>query len=265
MLLSTKDYKYKSWAEKFPTNKVNLEPDVNSTWIPLFAKLINNSKYKELENKLSELVKDGKQIYPYPDLVFSAFKFTPFDKVKVVIIGQDPYFHMENGIPQAMGLSFSVPFGINVPPSLQNIYKNMKRFGHLNTIPKHGNLQFIAYQGCLFLNTALTVTDGEKNSHSSMWKWMTDAIIKQISDELVNIIFVLWGGPALSKIQLIDQDKHSVIISSHPSGLSVNTQLTGASIGKPKTIYSSFEDLDHFGEINKILDKYKKDQIVYGL
>src|SRR5688500_10392851 len=129
MMLSIENYKYKSWQEKFPNGRVNLEPDINSTWLPLFWQLISDPRYSDIEKKLSDLVKKGVKIYPVPDLVYSAFKFTPFDNLKVVIIGQDPYFRSENGIPQAMGLSFSVPFGIKIPSSLDNIYNNMIKYG----------------------------------------------------------------------------------------------------------------------------------------
>lgn len=255
-MLSLNNYKYKSWKEKYPDGDVNLEPDVNSTWIPLFYQLISDQRYSVIEGKLSDLVKKGVKVYPYPDLVFFAFKVTQFNKLKVVIIGQDPYFSSEEGIPQAMGLSFSVPLGIDIPSSLENIYKNMVEFGHLSSFPKHGNLEFLAYQGCLFLNTALTVTDKEKNSHAAMWKWFTDEIIKKISDGTEGIIFLLWGGPALEKLQLIDINKHDVIISSHPSGLSFS---------KPLKQYPPFRDNDHFGEINKLLRKQGKQEIIYGL
>lgn len=250
------EYKYKSWQEKFPDSKVHLEPDVNSTWLTLFSQLTSDPKFSKIEEKLSELVKNGSIIYPYPDLVFFAFKLTQFDKLKVVFIGQDPYFNSENGIPQAMGLSFSVPIGLTIPSSLDNIFRNMIKFGHLSSMPKHGNLEFLAYQQCLFLNTALTVIDGQKNIHSSLWKWFTDEIIKQISNELDHVIFVLWGGPALEKLSLIDVDKHEVIVSSHPSGLSCN---------KPLKNYPAFNDFDHFDTINKLLTKYNETNIVYGL
>lgn len=254
-MLSIENYKYLSWQKKFPNGKVILEPDVNTTWLPLFSQLISSAKYTKLENQLSRLVRDV-DIYPYPDLVYLAFKLTRFDNLNVVIIGQDPYFNSEKGIPQAMGLSYSVPLGINIPSSLDNIYKNMMKFGHISTYPKHGNLEFLAYQGCLFLNTALTVTNGEKNSHSSWWVWFTDDIIKNISSTKKDIIFVLWGSFALEKLQLIDTNKHQVIISSHPSGLSFN---------KPLKNYPAFKDNDHFGQINSFLKNIGKHEIIYGL
>ena len=202
---------------------------------------------------------DGKiKIYPYPNLLFNAFILTPLSNVKVVILGQDPYhcneIHHDKIIPQAMGLSFSVPKGMKIPSSLQNIYKNLLKYKHIEIKPNHGNLSFWAYQGCLMLNTSLTVQHSYPNSHSKYWLPFTDKIIKYISNKLNNIVFVLWGNPALNKLNLIDQNKHKIIISSHPSGLSYNKKLKN---------YDSFENTDHFGEINKYLKEKNKKQIIW--
>ena len=255
-MLSVSKYNYATWQNKFSTGKVTLVPDINSSWYALFSELISDERFGNIEEQLSKLVGAGKRIYPYPDLLFNAFKLTSYDNLKVVIVGQDPYFKSENGFPQAMGLSFSVPRGIIIPSSLDNIYKNMIRFGNLSSMPKHGNLEFWAYQGCLMLNTTLSVNDGEPNSHNAIWKWFTDKIIKKISDENKNIIFVLWGNPALEKANLIDQTKHKVIVSSHPSGLSFD---------KPLKTYPAFRNCDHFGQINQYLSESGKEQIIFGL
>lgn len=258
-MLSSKNYKYKNWKEKIINQNgdtILYYPDINTTWWPLFHSLIKDERYKIIVDTLKELAKEDAKIYPYPELLYNAFKMTSLDDLKVVILGQDPYFNSEKGIPQAMGLSFSVPDGIAIPSSLDNIYKNMLKFGHINKKPSHGNLEFLAMQGCLFLNTALTVLDGEKNCHSQMWKWFTDEIIDSISKITTNIIFVLWGSPALEKLKLIETNKHEVIISSHPSGLSCN---------KPLRSYPSFNDCDHFGKINEILKKWNKPTIIYGI
>jgi uracil-DNA glycosylase len=255
-MISVDNYRYLSWSEKYPDGNVVLEPDINSSWLTLFSQLTSDPRFLGIEARLSELVKKGTKIYPYPDLVFSAFKFCTLNNLKVVIVGQDPYFKAENGIPQAMGLSFSVPIGITIPSSLYNIYKNLIKFEHLTAMPEHGNLEFLAYQGCLFLNTSLTVSDGEKNSHAQVWKWFTDEIIRLISSETKNMIFVLWGAPALEKIKLIDMSKHEAIISSHPSGLSFD---------RPLKEHPPFRDKDHFTEINKLLEKYGKHPLILGL
>ena len=125
---------------------------------------------------------------------------------------------------------------------------------HIREIPKSGNLWFWAAQGCLMLNTALTVKHDDKESHTGLWKWMTDEIIKYISTYFKDIVFVLWGGYAYKKIELIDQDRHHIIISSHPSGLSAH---------KPYRTFPAFNNYDHFGEINRILKKVGKEQILW--
>ncbi|AYV81631.1 MAG: uracil-DNA glycosylase [Harvfovirus sp.] len=253
-MLSVKDYKFLSWKEKYPDGVVELVFDKKSSWYPVLGELIEDEQFVEIETALGEEVKVGKQMYPYPDLLFSAFRFTPFENLKVLILGMDPYFKAEKGIPQAMGLSFSVPVGINIPSSLSNIFNNMKKFQHIKSRPTHGNLEYLASQGCLMLNSALTVPDSEVNKHAPIWKWFTDSIIQKISDRCENIVFVLWGSQALSKLKLIDQNKHHVLISSHPSGLSC---------AKPLKQYPAFNEADHFGDINAFLKKVNKKELIY--
>jgi len=160
----------------------------------------------------------GKTIYPPGNLIFNAFAKTPFDKVKVVILGQDPY----HGPGQAMGLSFSVPDGVPPPPSLVNIYKELNTDIGL-PIPKTGNLTKWAEQGVLLLNAVLTVRAGEAASHGKIgWMNFTDAVIKKISDEKTGVVFILWGRFAQEKQSLIDATKHHVLKSAHPSPLSAH-------------------------------------------
>ncbi len=154
-------------------------------------------------------------VYPKQTEVFNAFKLTPFENVKVVILGQDPY----HGANQAHGLSFSVNHGIKTPPSLANIYKELKSDIGFD-IPTHGNLMSWAAQGVLLLNATLTVRAGEPASHQKKgWETFTDSIIKLISDEKENCVFLLWGNFAKSKSSLIDLDKHLVLTAAHPSPL----------------------------------------------
>ncbi|MCR5077971.1 MAG: uracil-DNA glycosylase [Prevotella sp.] len=156
--------------------------------------------------------------YPPGRLIFNAFNLCPFDKVKVVIIGQDPYH--EPG--QAMGLSFSVPDGVVLPPSLLNIYKEIA--DDLGTpVSQSGNLTRWAEQGVLLLNATLTVRAHQANSHQRLgWGTFTDAAIKALSDGRDHLVFMLWGGFARSKKSLIDQQRHCVLESVHPSPLSAN-------------------------------------------
>lgn len=261
-MLSIKNYKYqyKSWKDKFPSGKINIKDlfNIDESWIKFFESLdlFNNNKMKLINNILEEEIKKNKNVYPYPDLLFSAFKYINYNDLKVIFIGQDPYHKSEDTIPLAMGLSFSVPEGITIPSSLKNIYRNMIKFNHLKEMPKHGNLESWAKQGCLLLNTALTVREGAANSHAQIWQWFTDEIISEISRVKENLIFVLWGIPALSKIKFIHDDKgHEIIISSHPSGLSCYKKM--------RNNYPAFMDNDHFGEINNKLKKFNKNKIIF--
>ncbi len=186
------------------------------------------------------------------------FRKTPLHKIKVVIIGQDPYpnyqMHDETKVPDAMGLSFSVPNTSNIPSSLDNIYKNCIKYKHMYKYPPHGNLSFWAYQCVFLLNTALSVQENCKLSHACIWEVFTNEVIKYISNNCDHVAFILWGSHALSKKSLIDDTKHFTSISSHPSGMSCH---------KPLNKYPSFVDCDHFGTVNKILDKWKINNIVW--
>ncbi len=156
--------------------------------------------------------------YPPGSLIFNAFNLCPFDRVKVVIIGQDPYH--EPG--QAQGLSFSVPEGVPFPPSLQNIFKEIQ-FDLGKPMPPTGDLTRWAEQGVLLLNATLTVRAHQAASHQRHgWEQFTDAAIRALSTERENLVFILWGGYARSKAQLIDRSRHLVLESVHPSPLSAN-------------------------------------------
>jgi len=184
----------------------------------------------------------GMTIYPPGSLIFHAFEKTTFDKVKVVILGQDPY----HGPKQAMGLSFSVPDGVPTPPSLQNIYKEL----HTDIgmpIPVSGNLTKWAEQGVLLLNAVLTVRENDPASHSKIgWMDFTNAVIKKISAEKKGIIFLLWGKFAQEKRVLIDEMKHHVLKAAHPSPLSA---------------YNGFFGCKHFSKTNELLMKQGLDPI----
>lgn len=257
-MLSVSEYKLmQSWNVKYSDGIIKLDfKNIHSSWFVFIKEIIENTDINKIEKGLMQTLRLNKKIFPYPDLVFAPFIYTNFDDINVVIIGQDPYFKSESGIPQAMGLSFSVADGLNIPSSLDNIYKNMQKFGHIHYKPTTGNLQFLAYQGVLLLNTSLTVPENEKNAHEDLWAAMTDLIIVKLSSIKNNLIFVLWGNSASKKHLLIDKTKHKIIISSHPSGLSCNTML--------KT-YPAFNDCDHFGQINNYLREKNKRELIYGL
>ena len=246
------------WDAFFNSGKTIADIPFHHSWIILFSTLMKNKKFKELNDKLLNLIKQNRhvKIYPFPMYTFSAFLITPATNLKAVFIGQDPYFNMgisgANYVPQATGLSFSIPHGVPIPSSLANIFLNMKKYDHIKNSPETGNLWYWASQGCLMLNSALTVEDSNKEAHLKWWEWFTDYTIQYISLHMKDIVFVLWGGHAYKKIQYIDLDKHHTIISSHPSGYSAH---------KPFQNYPAFIDEDHFGKINQIMEKIGKTPI----
>ncbi len=196
---------------------------------PSWLKVLNNEFEKpymvNLKKFLEEERQAGFKIYPKGSEIFSALNTTPFDKVEVVILGQDPY----HGEHQANGLSFSVQKGITVPPSLRNIYKELETDVPGFKIPAHGDLTKWAEQGVLLLNATLTVRASTPGSHQKKgWEIFTDTIIKTISDQKEGIVFILWGSYAQAKAELIDQNKHFVIKSPHPSPFSADRGFFGS-------------------------------------
>jgi uracil-DNA glycosylase len=188
----------------------------------------------------------GKTIYPQGSSIFNAFDKTPFNQLKVVLLGQDPY----HGPNQAMGLSFSVPQGVPPPPSLINIFKELRKDIGME-IPKTGDLTSWAQQGVLLLNAALTVRANEPASHSKIgWMEFTDAVIKKISDEKSGIVFLLWGRFAQDKQVLIDEIKHHVLKAAHPSPFSADKGFFGCK---------------HFSRTNELLIKQGKQPIDWKL
>lgn len=259
--LDKKKYSLKDrWTDFYKNNNHIKCLPYHLTWYVMFEHIFSDPKFEKTNNKLKEIIKNNKyiKIYPLPSYLFSAFVITPAIDLKVVIIGQDPYFKSETidnrYVPQAMGMSFSVPHGLAIPSSLNNIYDNAIKYGHMKKKPLTGNLWFWASQGCLMLNASLTVEDNSKESHISMWEWFSNYVIRYISDNMTDIVFVLWGAHAYKKINLINIDKHNVIISSHPSGLSAH---------KPFQNYPAFINEDHFGKINNFLIKKNKQPIMW--
>lgn len=196
---------------KYTMNNVIIE----ASWKAILNDEFEMDYFKKLIKFIKSEIALGKKIYPPGKLIFNAFNACSFSNLKVVILGQDPY----HGPGEAMGLCFSVPKGVRVPPSLQNIYKELQRsYGY--EIPDHGDLSKWAAQGVLLLNASLTVVHNTPNSHkSSGWHIFTDAVIRQISDRKKNVVFMLWGNFARSKKSLIDREKHLVLESAHPSPL----------------------------------------------
>lgn len=193
--------------------------DWNSVLAPLFA----DERYQKIRSFLIEEYKT-RTIYPNMYDLYNCFRYTPFSSLKVVLLGQDPY----HGEGQAHGLCFSVQDGIPFPPSLANIFKELHSDIGCN-LPQSGNLTKWAKEGVLLLNTSLSVREHQANSHSKCgWAWFTDSVIRLISEQKENVVFILWGGNARSKKALIDTKKHHVIECVHPSPLSAYNGFFGS-------------------------------------
>ncbi len=219
-------------------------------WEEEILKKIPEKIVEETDEKLKILYNKNNIIFPIKEKIFNFANYTKYEDIKIIIMGQDPYHGIYNYKNkercQANGLSFSVPKHCEIPPSLMNIYKNMKKYNHINEIPKTGSIKGFAENGILLINSSLTVIKSKPNSCAEIWNNYTDEIIKILSDKKEKLIFVLWGGNSLKKLDLIDKNKHKLIISSHPSPLSVNNKLKN---------YESFNETDHFGLINKFLQE----------
>ncbi len=201
----------------------NINPKIESSWKELLMSEFQSEYFLKLKAFLSE-EKRSHTIYPAGKNIFAAFDFVPVEKVKVVILGQDPY----HGVGQAHGLSFSVPEGIKIPPSLQNIYKELKSDLNIDA-PNSGNLEKWAKQGVFLLNATLTVRANEAGSHQKRgWEQFTDKVIQSISQNRENVVFILWGNYAQAKEKLIDTQKHYIIKSAHPSPLSAYNGFWGS-------------------------------------
>jgi len=211
----------------------DIQPQIEESWRQILADEFARPYFSELKNFLTE-EKSKYKVYPPGSQIFSAFNFTPFEKVKVVLLGQDPY----HGPGQAHGLCFSVPFGIKPPPSLANIYKEI----HTDlgfSIPNHGNLESWAKQGVMLLNATLTVRANTAGSHQNKgWENFTDAVIKTLSEKRSNLVFILWGRYAQAKEALIDSAKHCILKAAHPS---------------PFSAYNGFFGCKHFSKTNEFL------------
>ncbi len=213
--------------------------NIGNDWDKILENDFTSENYLNIRNFLkSEYT--AHTVYPSMYDIFNAFKFTPFKDVKVVILGQDPY----HNVGQAMGLSFSVPNGIDLPPSLKNIYKELHDDLGV-TPPQNGDLTFWAKQGVLLLNTVLTVRAGHANSHAGKgWEVLTDGVIKKISEQKENVVFILWGNNARSKKKLIDRTKHCIIESAHPSPLSAYNGFFGSRPFSKTNAYLSLHGLN---------------------
>lgn len=214
---------------------------IEESWKQALADEFQQPYFAAIKDFLTREKQAGKKIYPPGPLIFNAFNHTPFDKVKVVILGQDPYHNPG----EAMGLCFSVPKGVRVPPSLVNIYKEINDDLGL-PIPAHGDLTSWADQGVLLLNAMLTVEASKPASHQKIgWQTFTDAVIRRISERREGVVFLLWGRFAQGKKALIDEMRHYVLEAAHPSPLAGN----------------AFSGCRHFSRTNEMLEKQGKEPI----
>lgn len=194
------------------------------TWKDVIGVEKEQPYFKQILAQVQQARAAGKIVYPPQNEIFTAFKLTEFEQVKVVILGQDPY----HGPNQAHGLSFSVKPGVPAPPSLVNIYKELSQDIAGFQIPNHGYLVSWAEQGVLMLNTVLTVEQGQAHSHVNFgWETFTDRVIAALNEQRENIVFLLWGSHAQKKGQFIDRQKHCVLTAVHPSPLSAHRGFFG--------------------------------------
>ncbi len=223
-----------------------MDVKIESSWKEILNEEFDKPYFQHIPLHLKTEKSQGKIIYPPGSFIFNAFNTTPFDKIKVVIIGQDPY----HGHGQAHGLCFSVQNGVPPPPSLINIFKELKEDIGMQ-VPGHGNLTKWAEQGVFLLNASLTVRAGEPMSHSKIgWAQFTDTVIKTISDHKEHVVFLLWGKFAQDKKVLIDESKHLILRAAHPSPLSA---------------YSGFFGCKHFSKTNEYLMSKGIDPVDWGL
>ncbi|MCO7188266.1 MULTISPECIES: uracil-DNA glycosylase [unclassified Pseudoalteromonas] len=214
-----------------------------TTWSDVLGHEKQQAYFQDTLTYVAERRAQGVTVYPPQEQVFEAFKATPFDQVKVVILGQDPY----HGPDQAHGLCFSVLPGVKAPPSLANMYKELAQDIAGFQIPDHGYLLPWAEQGVLLLNTVLTVEQGQAHSHKHLgWERFTDAVIAQLNQHSEGVIFLLWGAHAQKKGKAIDQQRHHVLHAPHPSPLSAHRGFFGC---------------QHFSQTNMLLQNMGKTPI----
>lgn len=225
---------------------MSVDPKIEESWKSKLIDEFRQPYFAELKSFVLSERNNGRIIYPPGPQIFNAFEYTPFDRVKVVIIGQDPY----HGPGQAHGLAFSVNGVQTLPPSLRNIFKELKSDLGL-TIPQHGDLTKWAKQGVLLLNATLTVEAGQPGSHQNKgWEQFTDMVIRKISNEKSGVVFLLWGRFAQAKEQLIDASRHHILKAAHPSPFSADRGFFGCR---------------HFSKTNELLTNMKLDPIDWSI
>lgn len=219
---------------------------INESWKKKLEEEFQKPYFQSIKSYLVQEKKNEVLVYPQGKDIFNAYNTTPFDQVKVVILGQDPY----HGVGQAHGLSFSVKKGMKIPPSLRNIFKEMKSDLNINP-PSHGELTYLAKQGVFLLNSILTVRAKQPASHRKIgWEQLTDATIKTLSLHQENLVFLLWGNYAQQKQHLIDKHKHYILTAAHPS---------------PFSAHKGFFGCQHFSKANSYLKENGRKPIDWAI
>lgn len=225
---------------------MNVDVKIEPSWKTALAEEFGKPYFAAIRTFLMQEKAAGKVIFPPGGLIFHAFERTPFDKVKCVILGQDPY-HKPG---EAHGLCFSVPKGVPIPPSLRNIYKELSADVPGFVPPKHGCLEPWADSGVLMLNAMLTVEQSKAGAHQNIgWQTFTDAVIRTLSEQKTGLVFLLWGNFAKNKASLIDGQKHHILSAAHPSPLAGN----------------AFLGCKHFSKTNQLLEAQGKEPIQWAL
>lgn len=238
-------FKLVSISDKMPTESINVQ--IEESWKNALESEFSQPYFLAIRQFLKSEKANGKIIYPPGSLIFNAYNLTPFDSVKVIILGQDPY----HGTGQAHGLCFSVQQGVKPPPSLVNIYKELKTDISGFQIPQHGNLESWAKQGVFLLNAMLTVEKDKPASHKEIgWQNFTDAAIRALSKNREHLVFILWGSFAQQKSEFIDSSKHLILKAPHPSPFSADRGFFGCK---------------HFSKANAYLLEHHSEQINWNL
>lgn len=270
-------YQFKDWLECFPDKRVNIRTVLfNNQWNGFFDTISTKPYVNGINRILSEFVATNKVIVPCAELLFNAFNILSPRRIRLVLLGQDPYIGDEQinnkQIFQAMGCSFSVPYGFPKPPSLKNIYDNLLHFGHVQSIPESGCLATWIMQGCLLINSSFTTFLGRSNAHKQVWQEFTKDLISYLSQTLEHVVFLAWGKDAHMMMLNVDPTKHCIITSSHPSPYAFTNTYQGFEYGlnkklldRKKVTYPSFQSTNHFGKVNEYLKLHQQKEIVWDV
>lgn len=216
---------------------------IHNDWLPFFEENID-----EIKEILKKVDYNNNIVFPKQEDIFRTFFYLGPKDIKIVLLGQDPYINSENNIPQACGLSFSVPKTHKTPPSLKNIFKEIKNCYPDYIIPDNGDIsRWVEHEHIFLLNASLTVLEGKSNSHAKLWSNFTDKVIKYISEKNDKTVFLLMGNFAISKSTLVDTKKHKIFTCVHPSPLSANKGFFGSNV---------FKDINEFLQKNDKLPIY---------